>query len=251
MTPQAAALRLFVKRLASRSCLTNDEVSGLLELGGHLKRYAAHTDFVRVGDLIDHSCLIVDGLVGRFGQNGDGLRQISGLYITGDMADLPSVVSPRAGWGIGALTTTTILQIPHADVRRLAGRHPGVAEALWRDCVVDGSIFSEWVVNVGRRNALSRIAHLFCEMAIRCEQAGIGSRTSFPLPITQWDLGDATGLTSVHVNRTLKELRTASVADLRSGVVTVYDWDKLVSVGDFDPAFLLLDSPAPRITDAA
>jgi CRP-like cAMP-binding protein len=166
------------------------------------------------------------------------------------MADLPSVVSPKSGWGLSALTDTTILRIAHTDLRRIAAKHPGVAEAFWRDCVADGSIFSEWVVNVGRRDAFSRLSHLFCEMAIRSEQAGQGDRSGFPLPITQSDLGDATGLTGVHVNRTLKELREQSIVELRGGRITIHDWDRLVKTGDFDAGFMLLDGPAPRITEA-
>lgn len=244
-------LRLFVKRLASRSLLVKEEVDALLGLTGQLKRIAAHVDFVRLGEQVDHSCLVIDGLVGRFGQNKDGIRQITCLHIPGDMADLPSVVSPKSGWALGALTGTTILRIPHAELRRVAAAHPGVAEAFWRDCVADGSIFSEWVVNVGRRDALSRLSHLFCEMAIRYEYAGLGSRCAFPLPITQADLGDATGLTNVHVNRTLRELRNRSIVELRAGRVTIHDWDRMVEVGDFDAAFMLLDGPSPRITTAA
>jgi CRP-like cAMP-binding protein len=117
--------------------------------------------------------------------------------------------------------------------------------------VADGSIFSQWVVNVGRRNALSRIAHLLCEMAIRCNRAGQGNRTSFTLPITQADLGDATGLTNIHVNRTLRELRTQGIVELRAGTVTIPDWNRLVSVADFDAAYMLLDGPSLRITEAA
>jgi CRP-like cAMP-binding protein len=167
------------------------------------------------------------------------------------MADLPSVVSPKSGWGLAALTTTTILRLRHDDLRRVAAKHSGIAEAFWRDCVADGSIFSEWVVNVGRRDAIARVAHLFCEMAIRCERAGQGDRHSFPLPITQSDLGDATGLTSVHMNRTLKELRTRSVVTARAKNVIVHDWDQMVSIGDFDDAFMLLDGPSPRLAEAA
>jgi CRP-like cAMP-binding protein len=247
----SGGLQMFMERLASRSALTDDEVSALLGLSGQLKEVAARTDFVRFGEPVDHSCLIVKGLAGRFGQNRDGARQITCLHIPGDMADLPSVVSPKSGWGLTALTPTTILRIPHAELRRVAAKHPGIAEAFWRDCVADGSIFSEWVVNVGRRDAISRVAHVFCEMAIRCEQAGQGNRHSFPLPMTQTDLADATGMTGVHVNRTLKELRTRSIAELRAGTVTIHDWDELVRTGDFDAGFMLLDGPAPRITEAA
>ena len=106
-------------------------------------------------------------------------------------------------------------------------------------------------MNVGRRDAMARLAHLFCEMAIRCARAGQGDARPFPLPITQGDLGAATGLTSVHVNRTLKQLRTRSIVDSRKGSVTIHDWDQLVTIGDFDDAFMLLDGPAPRIAEAA
>jgi CRP-like cAMP-binding protein len=248
---QTAALQLFVNRLGSRSLLSDVEVSALLAMNGRLDRVAARTDFIRPGEQVDHSCLVVDGLVGRFGQNSEGARQITCLHIAGDMADLPSVVSPKSAWGLAALAPTTVLRLPHADLRRLAAKYPGIAEAFWRDCVADGSIFSEWVVNVGRRNALARLAHLFCEMAIRCEQAALGDRRSFPLPIIQTDLGDATGLTSIHISRTLRELRLRSIVELRSRTVTIHDWDKLVAIGDFDASFMLLDGPAPRITEAA
>jgi CRP-like cAMP-binding protein len=248
---QGDALRLFVDRLTSRSALSNEEVSAILGLNGAIKQVAAHKDVVRFGDLVSHSCLLVEGLVGRFGQNNEGKRQITCLHIPGDMADLVSVVSPKTGWGLTALAATTILHIPHAELRGVTASHPGIAEAFWRDSVADGSIFAEWVVNVGRRSALARVAHVFCEMAIRCERSGRGDRRSFPLLMTQEHLGDSTGLTAVHVNRTLKELRVKAIVEFHAGTVTVHDWDLLVSTGDFDPAFLLLDGPAPRITKAS
>jgi CRP-like cAMP-binding protein len=247
---RASAIQLFVARLASRSVLTDEERSALLGLKGEVKQVPPHVDFVRQGEQVDHSCLVVEGLVGRFGQNSDGARQITCLHIPGDMADLPSVVCPKSAWGLSALTSTTVLHLPHAELRRTAARYPGIAEAFWRDCVVDGSIYSEWVVNIGRRSALARLAHLFCEMAIRYERAGQGSRQALPLPITQTDLGDATGLTSVHVNRTLKELKARSLITAKAGKITIHDWDQLLAIGDFDDAYMLLDGPSPRITEA-
>ena len=250
-TTQRSALQQFADRLASRSILTEEERSAVLGLQGPVRDVPAHVDFVQQGEQVDHSCLVMKGLVVRFGQSSNGERQITCLYIPGDMADLPSVVSPKAAWGLAALTGTTILHVSHADLRRLAAQHPGLAEAFWRDCVADGSIFSEWVVNVGRRDALARLSHLFCEMAIRCERAGQGDRNAFALPATQTDLGNATGLTNVHINRTLRELKTRSILTTMSGKVTVHDWDKLVSTGDFNDAFMLLDGPSPRIAEAA
>ena len=246
---QGAALQLFVDRLTSRSVLTDEEVSALLGLKGEIRKIPAHIDFVRFGQQVSHSSLLIDGLVGRFGDNGDGGRQITCFHIPGDMADLVSLVSPKTGWGLVALTPTALLSVPHENLRYLTANYPGIAEAFWRDSTADGSIFSEWVVNVGRRDALARLAHTFCEMAIRSEQAGLGDRSSYPLPITQANLADATGLTSVHVNRTMRELRDRSIVDLRHGTVTIDDWKLLVSIGDFDPAYLLLEKRAPRITE--
>lgn len=248
---QGAALKLFVGRLASRSTLTDEEQRAVLGLTGRIKLVPAHVDFVRQREHLDHASLIVDGLAGRFGQNRDGARQITCLHIPGDMADLSSVVGATGGWGLTALARTTILQVPHRDLRRLAARHAGVAEAFWRDGVADGSIFSEWVVNVGRRDALARLAHLLCEMAIRNARSGGGDPDSFALPMTQSQLGDATGLTSVHVNRTIRELRMRAVVTMHLGQVTIHDWKGLVAIGDFDDSFMLLDGPLPRLLSAA
>jgi CRP-like cAMP-binding protein len=245
------ALQLFLDRLTSRSVLTEEEKGDVLGLKGEMKQVAAHVDFVQQGELVDHSCLLVDGIVGRFSQDSEGARQTTCLYIPGDMADLPSVVSPKAGWGLAALAPTTILRVPHTELGRIAALRYGLAEAFWRDCVADGSIFSEWVVNVGRRDALARTAHLLCEMAVRYQRIGQGDKRMFPFPVTQADLGDATGLTSVHVNRTLKELRERSIVTARGGKITIHDWDALVSVADFNDAYLLLDGPFPRISQAA
>jgi CRP-like cAMP-binding protein len=246
-----SALRLFVKRLAVRSTLSEEDESAIMRIKGSMTSVAAHADLIKQGTPVDHSCLVVEGLVGRFGQNADSTRQITCLHIPGDMGDLPSVVSPKAGWGLAALTRTTILRVPHEQLRRIAAEHPAIAEAFWRDCVADSSIFSEWVVNVGRRSAFVRIAHLFCEMAIRYQQAEQGDRCSYDLPITQADLADATGLTSVHVSRVLKELRTRALVTAQGGRVTIPDWDALVAVADFDESFLLLDKQAPRVFKAA
>jgi CRP-like cAMP-binding protein len=248
---QGSALQLFANRLASRSILTDEETGAVLSLSGHVNEVAAHIDFVRQGEEVDHACLVIKGLVGRYGQRRDGARQITCLHIPGDMADLPSVVSPKSGWGLTALSRAIILRIPHADLRHIAAQHSGIAEAFWRDCVAEGSMFSEWVVNVGLRDAASRLAHLFCEMAIRSEHAGHGSRASFPLQITQEGLGEAMGLTSVHVNRTMMKLRTDGIVEHRGGIVTVHDWKRLVSLADFDSAYMLLDGPSPRLSKAA
>jgi CRP-like cAMP-binding protein len=153
-------LKRFLDRLLRRSKLSAEERAAVLNVRSRASQVGAHRDIVSPGNKVDHACLVMEGLVGRFDQMRDGRRQITAFHIPGDMCDLQSVVSPVAGWGLEALTTTTILHIPHGDLRRLAVDHPAVALAFWRDTSADASIFAKWVANVGRRDALSRLAHL-------------------------------------------------------------------------------------------
>lgn len=235
-------LERLLKRLTLRSALGEAEQRCILELPGRTIRVSPGYDVVRIGERVTHSCIVVDGMLGRFGQNVAAQRQVTALYLPGDMANLYSVVVPEARSALQACVPTTILQIPHAALREAAANFPAIAEAFWRECVIDAAVLSEWVLNVGRRNALSRAAHLICEMACRFEAAGIGSRTSFPFSLTQERLGDVLALTSVHVNRTLKVLRDDRIADVTQRGTVIHDWAKLVHVAEFDPDYLQLRS---------
>ncbi len=184
---------------------------------------------------------MVDGMVARFDRTVDGARQITALYIAGDMCDLHLVVSPTAGWGLQALTTTTVLRILHADLRELAVKHPAIGLAFWRDTAADASVLAKWVSNIGRNDARSRLAHLLCEIGVRSEHAGIGSRTDFPLPMTQTQLADSLGLTSVHVNRTIQALRQDALLRMEGRRVRVERWNELADAAEFDPRFLLIE----------
>jgi CRP-like cAMP-binding protein len=228
----------FLAKLTSHSALKQEEQHAILALPARPMQVQTNRDFVRLGECVSHSCLVVEGLVGRFGQNAEGGRQITALHIPGDMTDLHSVVAPEATSALQALTTTTIMQVAHADLHTIARRFPSISEAFWRECVLDAALLAEWVVNVGRRNARSRTAHLLCEMACRYGGVGEGSSFSFALPATQTHLGDVLALTPVHVNRMLKSLREDGVVDVGSRRVTVLDWEAMVTIGDFDPSYL-------------
>jgi CRP-like cAMP-binding protein len=240
---------LFVDRLRARSSLNHQEVAALLDLRGHTVLAQAQVDIVSPGETSDHACLIVDGLAGRFGALIDGKRQITALHVAGDMCDLHSVVAPHVSWALQALSPTVLLRIPHRALRDIARAWPNVAEAFWRDCSVDASVLSQWVVNVGRRDACSRLAHLLCEMAVRMENAGLGSRAAFRLQATQTQIGDALGLTSVHVNRTFRTLRDAGLIRSRHHEIHILDWDRLSDIAEFDDGYLQFDTA--RVAEAA
>jgi CRP-like cAMP-binding protein len=236
-----SGLQLFLDRLLSRSVLNSQEQDAILGLRSQAMLATRNTDIVDYSETVDHACLVGDGIVGSFGCGADGRRQITSFFVSGDMVDLHSVVAPRSGQSLQALAPSTILRIRHADLRALAMRYPAIAEAFWRDCVVDAAIFAQWVVNVGSRDAATRTAHLLCELGVRLERAGIGMRERFPLTMTQTHLGDALGLTPVHVNRTLRSLRERALLSLSGSEVIVDDWPRLAETGDFDAHYLQLD----------
>lgn len=241
LTSNHSALQGFLQRLLLRSRLTPEEQSAILNLRSHAAQVSGHRDVVSPGQVVDHACLVVDGLVGRFDQMKDGSRQITALHIPGDMCDLHSVVSPVAAWGLGAITTSTILHVPHEELRAAAVAYPAIALAFWRDTTADASVLAKWIANVGRKDALARLAHLLCEVGVRMEQAGLGARRSYSLPITQAQLADALGLTAVHVNRQLRALREGGLVRTDQRTVQIENWGKLAEIAEFDPEFLLIE----------
>ena len=236
--PMTVALQSFVDRLLMRSEVTDSEVEALLTLPGRSIAVRPNQDFVRRGEVTDHACLIVDGLAARIEELSDGLRQITALHIPGDMADLHSVVVPHTSWALQALAPSTVVQIPHAALRDVAEKHPAIARAFWRDCVVDASIIAQWTVSLGRRPAVSRIAHLLCELACRYDRSTKPMVDSFHLAMGQAHIAEALGLTPIHVNRMFRELRETKLISVTNGKARIVDWEGLVALAEFDSAYL-------------
>jgi CRP-like cAMP-binding protein len=240
-------LEPFLARLGRRSVLSAAEQQAVLDLPFRLVRYEPNHDLVRLGERVDHACFVAEGLVGRFDQNARGDRQITSLYIPGDMPDLLSVVQPKATSALVALSRATVLHVPHREIRQAMAIYPALAEAFWRDCMVDSMILAQWVVNVGRRNARARMAHLLCEMGYRYGFGREKGGAEFRFAMTQSQLADATGITPVHVNRTLMALIADGVS-MRAKKVRIADWDALAIVGDFDSGYLQEDiNPQERL----
>jgi len=250
-SPERSAVALFLKRLLLRSALSPDEQRAVLGLTGEQQRVATHMDIVSPGETVETACLVARGLVARYDQMLDGQRQITSFYIPGDMCDLHSVVVPKASWSITAVSSVHVVRVPHRQLRELCIRYPALAIAFWRDGTVDASVFAKWVGNLGRKNAKARIAHVMCEMGLRMEAAGLGTRTSFELPVTQEQLAEATGITAVHVNRTLQEIRGDGLLSFRGGRVEISDWDALARVAEFEPGYLMLEGPPQRLAPPA
>lgn len=234
-----AALQLFINRLLSRSTLDPAEIEFVLDWPGEIRTYSGNHDLVGQGTLVSSACLVIEGRVGRYEQTTDGDRQIAGIYLPGDMPDLHSVMIPRVSSGLQALTRCTILHVPHRAILDGAEAHSGILAALWRDTTADAFILSQWLLNNGRRGAKSRIAHLFCELAVRGEAQG-HSPDRIDLQLTQIQIADALGLTSVHVNRMMRSLTEDGVIRTVGRAIEVLDRERLMRIGDFNPGYLHL-----------
>lgn len=240
MNEARTGLSLWLDRLTLRSALGSEEREAVLGLPGEIETIRANRDFVRLGEEVTRSCLILSGMAGRFGQARSGERLTTAIHIAGDMADLHSAVLPKAASALQSLGEAVIYRVPHDALMEASERYPALAQAFWRDCTVDAAILSQWSLTNARQPAMERIAHLFAELSIRFDIGETREGTDFEFPLTQVQLGDATNLTAVHVNRMLRALRETGVVDVRNKRVRVLDWKKLCSVADFDPTYLHL-----------
>jgi CRP-like cAMP-binding protein len=169
-----------------------------------------------------------------------GARQIVAVHMAGDIVDLQTSILGTADHSVQMLTKGGVALIPGQAVEQIATERPRVGMAMWKDTLVDGSIFREWIANIGRRDAATRLAHLLCEFAVRLRLAGLGEQTEYELPMTQEQLADATGLTSVHINRTLQLLERDNLIARTVRSVKIADWQRLADAGDFDTTYLHL-----------
>jgi CRP-like cAMP-binding protein len=181
---------------------------------------------------------MLKGWAARFKTLQDGSRQIVDFVIPGDFCDLHVALLSEMDHGIVALTPCSVARIDEAEIAKLTSENNQIVRAMWWSTLVDQGILREWVLNVGRRNAYGRIAHLLCEMHFRMNRVGLVEHERLALPVTQEELADATGLTSVHVNRTLQRLRRENLVEVRGGMLTLLDVPGLHEAAGFNPSYL-------------
>lgn len=202
------------------------------------KTVPPHGYLVREGERVTECSILATGYVCRHKMTNSGARQIVSFHLPGDVVDVQHLLLPRADHSVQAITEATVATVSTTDLKQLAQERPAINEALWRDTLIDASIFREWVLNVGRRDAKTRIAHMLCEFAARREAAGLGSPERFEFPMTQEQIADATGMTSVHVNRMLHELGSDGLIVRDKRNVQITDWARMRQLADFDTAYL-------------
>ena len=230
-------LRL-VQRLERHTRLRPADRAAIMRLPYSVKQLDRGDYLIREGDRPERCCLLLSGFAYRHKLVGEGARQIVSIHMPGDPVDLQNIFLAVADHNVQMLTAAFVATIRRDVMAKLVAAFPAAARAMWADTLIDGSIHREWVANVGRRNARTRIAHVLCELAVRQRATGLVEDGTYHLPLTQEQLADATGLTAVHVNRVLKALTLDRVIMRANGSYSVPDWERLVSVGDFDPAYL-------------
>ena len=236
------ALAQMVRKLQLWQSLSDCDADAILALPHTVRTLEAGQYLIWDGDKPQHTCLLLDGFAYRHKLAGNGNRQILSIHMKGDIVDLQNSLLGIADHNVQMLTTGHVALIPVDAMRTIAFNHPHVGMAMWYETLVEGSIFREWIVNVGRRDARTRIAHLLCEFALRLEVAELGEQSSYELPITQEQLGDAVSLTPVHVNRTLMRLEEDGLIERTKRVITIRDWTELAKTADFEPRYLHLQA---------
>jgi CRP-like cAMP-binding protein len=231
-------------KMRARDDISAEEEQALRGAMGEVLTYPADHTFITAGQELSCSTLLLEGILCRYKDLSDGQRQITELHIAGDFADLHSFTLKHLDHNVMALTRSKVVQVPHENLKKITENYPHLARVLWFSTNLDAAIHREWEVSLGRRSALERTAHLFCELQVKLGLVGLASEREYALPITQVELAECLGLTSVHVNRVLKELRERKLVEFRSGKVTIGNPGELRRVAEFDPAYLYLDKRA-------
>lgn len=230
--------RSVVAKLQTVAELREADVAPLIALCQDVRTVPARRDILTEGERPDDVHVILEGWAARYKTLSDGSRQIVAFLIPGDFCDLHVAVLGHMDHGIVALTRCRVAYIASAELDVLTSHHNGLTKALWWSTLVDEGVLREWILNVGRRDAFGRLAHLLCELHARMQMVGLVHEDRLALPLTQDQLADATGLTPVHVNRTLQRLRTEHLVEIGSGTLMIPDIKALREACGFTGSYL-------------
>jgi CRP-like cAMP-binding protein len=236
-----------VDTFAMHASLSLKDRAALLELPYVSRVVDTGSYLIREGDTPDHCTMIVSGLACRHKISGEGFRQIVSVHVPGDVIDLQQLYLETADHNVQTLTQCEVVRVSREALLQLAVDRPGIARAIVATVLVELAIAREWILNIGRRDARTRIAHFLCELAVRLDRPGLPPGQPFELPMTQEQLGDALGLTAVHINRMLKSLAHDGLINYSKKGVIIPDWASLISVADFNGRYLHMDGRSTRL----
>jgi len=228
-------------KLRVRDDVGPQEEEAIRGLISHTIDLPADQVFIHAGRELKESTLLLDGWMARAKDLQSGQRQLAELQVAGDFVDLHGFVLKRLDHDIITLSRCRVAVVPHDRLKDLTERFPHLTRLYWFMTNLDAAIQREWTLSLGRRTALARLAQLFCELRLRLRIVGLAQNDSYDFPLTQVEMGECLGLTSVHVNRTLQELRRRGIVELESKQVRILDVAALESIAEFDDRYLYLD----------
>lgn len=229
-----------LRKIYARDDISAEEEQVVRDLVSEVVTYEAHRVIARPWQDLNHSTLLLEGWMGRVRDMESGARQFTELTIAGDFVDLHSFTLKQLDHEIVTLTRSTVAIVPHERLKQLTIDHPHLTRIYWFMTNLDAVIHREWMVSLGRRSAVASMAHLFCEMLARLGVVGRADERGFEFPLNQSQLADCLGLTTVHVNRTLQDLRARKLVELRSQWLKIIDLPQLRQVAEFDPSYLYI-----------
>jgi CRP-like cAMP-binding protein len=233
-------LALLLDVLELRSPLSDDDRKAILALPYTLKSLAPGSYAVREGEVPSGCGVLVSGFAYRQKLTGDGGRQILSIHIPGEALDFQNIFLNVADHSVQMLTRGHVALVPRADIQRIARSSASLGHAILVSILVEASIFREWILNVGRRDAKSRLAHVLCELAVRLDAHGLADDMGYHLPMTQAELADALGLTPVHLNRVIRSLEVDGLINRSKRDVSFPDWERMRDIADFNDRYLHL-----------
>lgn len=239
--PGLELIERHLMKLRARDELSEAEEQAIRSAVSETRDYPADRTVIRAGEELHESTLLLEGIMCRYKDLRNGQRQIMELHVGGDFVDLHSFSLKRLDHNVMTLTPCRVAIVPHERLKTITEQYPHLTRVYWFSTNLDAAIHREWELSLGRRSALSRMAAFFCELHVRLEIVGLTDGLAYDLPLTQTDLSECLGLTPVHVNRTLKELREQELVEFRDRRVTIRDLDGLRNAGEFDPAYLYLE----------
>lgn len=229
--------------LMARDRLSSEELDLLNELASQSPRqFAAGDNLVQEGDVPTGSCLMLSGYSARYHVLSDGKRNISAIHVPGDFVDLHSLMLRPMDHGVVTLSAASVVMVPHTRLRGLTETHAHLSRMLWLSTLVDAAMHRRWLVAAGRLSPVGRVAHLLCELFVRLQTVELVEGYRFWLPMTQAQLSDAMGLSTVHINRTLQEMRRRGMIAWSGSDVEILDWDSLKAAAEFDAGYLNLET---------
>lgn len=221
--------------------LSDEERQALDDIMGTPVSLARRKLIVRRDEVVTRSTFLVSGFMCRYMDSLDGQRQLVSVQIPGDFVDLHGYPLQRLDHDVATLSECTVLHVPHQKLTELIERFPHLGRLLWFSTMVDAAMHREWIFRLGRLDAVGRVAHMLSETYCRLQVVGLVNDGCFAWPLTQQDLGEACGLTAVHVNRTLRALREAGMAEVSDRIVRVLDFERLANAGEFGSDYLYLN----------